>query len=175
MFICAAINAPAQQSKVTYQPLVQAGLLEGERGSAVQLQSVQGVRYKTWSAGVGAGLDYYHTRSIPLFLDVRKRFGKKEGSAFVYADGGYNFPWLTTTDKLSFNHSKGGLYYDAGIGYELAAKKKSRLFFSAGYTLKKFETMYDYIICPSIAPCVTQTNSYAYSLRRLSIKAGLSF
>ncbi len=170
------VGATAQTSKISYGGLVQAGLLEGERGSAFGLQTVQGLKYKTWSAGIGTGLDYYHTRSIPLFLDLRKTFSKKDKGAFVYADGGYAFPWLTTADKANFiNKAKAGAYFDAGVGYGFALKKKNRLFFSAGYSYKAFKTIYEYVICPFIGPCFTQSEIQAYKLRRLSIKAGLSF
>ena len=175
-WLVTAMTASAQKSKAVYQPLIQAGLLEGENGSAFQLQTVQGLKYKTWSAGIGAGLDYYHTRSIPLFLDLRKALGQKNKGAFVYADGGYNFPWLTTANKAALiNDARSGYYFDTGIGYEFPVMKQNRFFFSAGYAYKTFKTVYEYVICPFLGPCFTQAEVQAYRLRRVSLKAGLRF
>lgn len=174
--LATAAMASAQKNKLTYQPLIQVGLLEGEGGSAFQLQTVQGVQLKTWSAGVGAGLDYYHTRSVPVFLDLRKAFPHKRQGAFVYADGGYNFPWLTTTDKQFFSgETKGGLFYDAGLGYEFPVSSSQRLFFSAGYSYKFQQQEFSNFYCPFIGPCYTDNSVMKYSLRRLSIKTGLRF
>lgn len=179
LFVVALVTASvgfAQKAKITFHPSVQAGLLEGERGGALQLQTVQSIGYKTWSFGLGAGLDYYHTRSIPLFADVRKALSKKEQRPFVYVDGGYHFPWLTTADKEALiTEAKGGLYYDAGIGYEFPVMKKNRFFFSAGFGYKAYKGIHRYTICPFMGPCFVQTEVLDYQLRRLSIKTGLCF
>lgn len=176
LFLLVAVTMKAQRKGLKLQSVVQAGLLEGEAGSALQLQAIERVRYRTWSAGIGAGLDYYGIRTIPLFLDIRKAFGSKEKTAFVYADGGYNFPWLREKDKLySGSESKGGLYYEAGIGYQLPVLKGSGLTFSAGYSYKGYQMETGDIICPFIGPCYNQTSTIIYRLRRLSVKAGLRF
>ncbi len=167
----------AQKKEVNFQSLVQVGLLEGEQGAALQLQTINGIQYKTWSAGIGVGLDYYHTRTIPLFLDVRKAFSGKEKSAFIYASGGYNFSWLSRNDKEWFvTDGKGGLYYDAGIGYQLPVMKNSSLFFSVGYSVKKISTTNMDGIIIAIFPAPPPTYyQYNYTLQRISIKTGLRF
>ena len=172
-----AVTVTPQTKKAGYEGLVQAGLLEGERGSAFQLQTVQGVKYKTWSAGIGAGLDYYHTRSIPLFFDLRKSFSQKSKGAFIYADGGYNFLWLTTADKGGFvEETKGGLYWAAGIGYALPVFKSQKLFFDIGFSQKRFSKVEDTMPYLSIwPPPASAYEKLTYSLNRLSIKTGLSF
>lgn len=171
------LNMQAQKKELKFQSVIQVGLLEGEQGSALQLQTIQGLKCKTWSAGVGVGLDYYHTRTIPLFLDVRKALGRKENTVFVYVGGGYNFPWLKEVDKIGFeNDSKGGLYYDAGIGYQLPVFKTQQLFFSAGFSQKNFSKTYNSMPYLSIWPPPPQAyQQYKYLVRRLSIKAGLRF
>ena len=114
------LQATAQKNSYRFQSNMQFGLLEGEQGSAFQLQTINGVQHKTWFAGLGVGLDYYHTRSIPLFLNVRKEIFKGEKTPFVYASGGYHFPWLRAEDKDWYiTETKGGLYFDAGIGYQV--------------------------------------------------------
>ena len=175
--LAAVVTVQAQEKGLKFQSLVQGGLLEGEQGSALQLQTINGINFKTWSAGVGVGLDYYHTRSIPLFLDVRKAFSTQKKTAFLFASGGYNFPWLRKEDKLwMVSNSKGGMYYEAGIGYQVPVLKASALFFSAGYSVKEFSTTsqngFVIAIYPSPAPYYFQNN---YNLQRISIKTGLRF
>ncbi|MDQ6608759.1 MAG: hypothetical protein M3Y85_02960 [Bacteroidota bacterium] len=175
------LNMQAQHKKFTFHSLIQAGLLEGEQGSALQLQTINGIKYKAWLAGIGIGVDYYHTRSIPLFLDVRKAFCGNEKTAFVYASGGYNFPWLTTTNKQNFiTGATGGLYYDAGVGFELPVLKGQHLFFSAGYSAKYLTTtqqtwIYIDYVWPGPSTASDYKLQYHYSLQRISIKAGLRF
>src|ERR1700693_3532063 len=82
-----------------YHSINSVGLLEGETGSAFQLQTINGVNYKSWFAGAGLGLDFYRLRTIPLFADFRKEFGKSSNKIFVYSDVGINFSWVTDQQK----------------------------------------------------------------------------
>ena len=86
------LSASAQE-KFVFHSQNFAGLLEGQAGSAFQLQTINGVQNKGWFTGIGAGLDYYRFRSVPLFLNMSKFLfdGKK---FFVSGNGGVNFPWL---------------------------------------------------------------------------------
>lgn len=173
------MQASAQDKSFSFQSTVQAGLLEGEIGSAFQLQTVQGFRHKTWFAGVGGGLDYYHTRTIPLFLSLRKTFSSGVKTPFVYVNGGYHFPWLRQQDKLwNDSRAEGGLYYDAGVGYQVPVMKTSALFFTVGFSQKNFNISHSngyYIdIWPYPGPTLPRT-TLDYNLRRLSIQTGLRF
>lgn len=168
----------AQQSGYKLQTMVQGGLIEGESGNAFQLHTVNGFQYKTWFAGVGAGLDYYHVRSIPVFLNVRKAFQNSEKTPFVYLSGGYHFPWLKEEDKLwHITETSGGLYYDAGLGYQLPVGKKSSLFFSAGFSQKRYQEKVTDDVWIAIWPWPgpQQTRLVDYNLRRLSIQTGIRF
>lgn len=174
-----SLQVAAQQKRIIFESSVQGGLLEGESGSAFQLGTINGIQYKKWSAGIGAGLDYYHTRSIPLYLAFRKTFGSGTKAPFLYANGGYHFPWLTTEDKSWWYsaESKGGLYFDAGIGYQLPVfKKNSALFFTAGFSQKNFtHERTDGPVIAIYPPIPPSTRFYEYNMRRLSIQTGLRF
>src|SRR5688500_14661728 len=103
----------ATKEKIQFQAIIQGGMLAGSSGYAGQLQTIQGVRYKTWSAGIGAGIDYYYERSVPLFLQLRKNIFMKPHTPFVYADLGGHSPWLKDGLAKSgwmVQKSKGGLY-----------------------------------------------------------------
>ncbi|HET7897958.1 MAG TPA: hypothetical protein VFL47_09820 [Flavisolibacter sp.] len=171
------LQAGAQKNTIAYDGSIRGGLLEGDNGSAFQLQTVNGIRYKTWSAGIGAGLDYYFARSLPVFLELRKSFGSSLKAPFVYAGGGYNFPWLKEEEKeWGFVEANGGLYADAGIGYQIPVLKKSLLFFSLGYSQKAYERLQSPPVWIDIYPSPPMpTYTYQYNLRRISIKTGLRF
>jgi hypothetical protein len=176
-FIILAFAATAQKKGLSYQGSVQGGLLEGEIGSAFQLSTINGVQYKTWSAGLGAGIDYYQTRSIPVFLSMRKAFGSGTKAPFVYANGGYHFPWLKQSDKTWYTlEADGGLYYDAGIGYQLPVFKKSALFFTAGFSQKNMRRKEHDGVWIAIWPAPPpQIRTIEQNLRRLSIQTGIRF
>lgn len=171
------VQGAAQSQKFSFNSSVQAGLLEGEVGSAFQLQTVNGFQHKTWFGGVGVGLDYYHTRTIPLFLSFRKSFNNEVKTPFVYVNGGYHFPWLRQQDKLwGETTANGGLYYDAGVGYQVPVLKTSALFFTVGFSQKNFSTTNEQGYYIDIWPRPTpQRTTFDYSLRRLSIQTGLRF
>ena len=167
----------AQKNKPGFQSIVQGGILEGERGTSFQLQIINGIKYRTWSTGIGVGLDHYHTRSIPLFLDLRKTIFRETQTPFIYASAGYHFPWTRPKDALMWSNenAKGGIYYDAGIGYQFAFLKRNSLFFSAGYSYKKFsQEVAQYVYC-FVGPCPEHKQTFEYQVRRLSIKTGLRF
>jgi hypothetical protein len=158
------------------------GLLEGQTGSSFQLQSINGAQYKTWFTGIGVGLDYYRYRTIPLFLDIRKEFGKKAGKPFIYMDGGINFSWVTDSQKNMYgidDHFKNGFYTDLGAGYKISMGKRNALLISLGYSNKKLTESYtsyyftyiDFFNQTSSNP----TTKINYSLNRLSLKLGWSF
>lgn len=157
----------------------QVGVLTGERGSSFLAQTINGIRYKTWFAGVGVGLDFYKTRGIPLFLDIRKYILNKPATPFIYADGGIHYSWPTEKDKEAgwnvtrkFNN---GLYYDFGLGYKAPINQKHAFLLSVGYSVKKIEeTNTSIFYCPQ-CPNQESVERFNYTFNRLSIKAGWQF
>ena len=159
------------------------GLLEGQAGSAFQLQTINGAQYKSWLAGIGVGLDYYRFRTIPLFADVRKEFGKSGNKFFVYADAGINFYWKKDKDAKQFyvdDKFKNGFYGEAGLGYKLKINQKIALIFSGGYSYKKLTeegSSYPSYMYPILAgtefPIAKEKINYNFN--RLVLKAGIEF
>jgi hypothetical protein len=185
LFCSMALMASAQENKSTprwqFHSLNNLGLLEGQTGSSFQLQSINGVQFQSWFAGVGIGLDYYRYRSVPLFLDIRKEFGKKANKPFLYADGGINFPWVTDSEKSIYaadDHFGNGFYADLGAGYKISMGKKNSLLLSLGYSNKKLTETYTSPFVTYIDffnPTSSPATKINYSLNRLSIKLGWSF
>jgi hypothetical protein len=161
------------------------GLIEGQAGSAFQLQTINGAGYKSWFGGVGLGIDYYRYRTIPLFIDIRREFGQTGNKLFAYADLGINFSWLTDNQKMNYHtddHFGNGFYSDLGLGYKIAVGRNNGLLLSIGYSYKKitetyqsyyyFDPPYNYTGQP---PGDLPVEKIQYSLNRLNIKMGWVF
>jgi hypothetical protein len=180
IFILSGLSLYSQEantgnSRIRFQSDMQLGFLEGSAGPFFQIQSVNGIRYKTYSIGIGAGLDYYAMRSIPLFLDIKKDLFKNRQTPFFYLSGGRHFPWEEAPiNDWTKSSPESGLFYDAGIGYAIPLKKQSILF-SAGYSFKAFDEVVENEVVCITWPCPQFKESYSYKLRRLSIRAGIRF
>jgi hypothetical protein len=188
LWICNATTFAclAQQKKSDnpwgFQSVLNVGLLEGQTGSAFQLQTINGAQYKSWFAGVGLGLDYYRFRTIPLFLDIRKEFGSGSSRVFLYADAGISFSWVTDQQKLGYtdDHFSNGFYSDMGLGYKAIVGKRNAVLISVGYSHKKSTESYaTYYFYPQGYPPgpmgSVPKEQINYSLNRLSIKMGWMF
>jgi hypothetical protein len=168
----------AQEKKdehLSLYSIFQEGIVTGESGTVLQLQLINGIRYKTFFAGAGAGLDYYYERSIPVFLDLRKKIFDKLSAPFLYADGGYAFLRQKTRDAGQMD-SHGGLFYELGAGYEVHLYKKLKLLLCAGYSYKGLSKTINKMPWLSVwPPPPNALDKYEYSLRRISFKAGFRF
>jgi hypothetical protein len=169
------------QSKIIFSSQNYAGLLEGEDGSKFQLQTINGLKYKTWFVGVGTGIDWYYRRSIPAFVSLSKDFFRKGNrNFFVSAGGGFNFPWKADNNYNELGYtvvkSRSGVYYEAGFGYRIGiGKKNDAVLIQLGYSYKHVseDGKAGYIIF--ILPETYSVDRFDYHLRRLSLKFGWSF
>jgi len=162
-------------SSCSFISINQAGFVAGEASDSYQLQTVNGVQYKSWMIGAGVGIDGYRYRSIPVFLQLRKEFDLSTNAFFLYNDIGLNYPWVKDNQKQSYvapGSYSHGIYYDGGLGYRLSLKRQS-LVFSSGFSLKEMSENRSSATCPFIGPCFESKDVYHYSLKRLSFKVGL--
>lgn len=173
LIACRGYTQEKSMRHVSFRSIFQEGIVTGESGTDLQLQLVNGINYKNFYAGMGIGLDYYYERSVPVFLDLRGKIFNKPSSPFVYADGGYSCLWEKTKDANQ-SASSGGLFYEFGIGYEVHIYKKLKLLFSSGYSYKSLSKTIN-LMPWTIPPPKEAIYKYDYSLRRISVKAGLSF
>ncbi len=161
-------------------------LLEGEADHTFgQFQLVNGIQYNAWFYGLGLGIDYYgDKRSVPLFADVKRNLKKGNKTPFVYADAGYNFSWLRDRDKMSFwgtdYKTRGGLFYETGIGYQFILKNKMAFGLSAGYSFKQQKEMFTRYVFVDFPPYNQPAQNvppeiYDYKFRRISLKFNCSF
>ena len=178
-FICClvvalfSLSAYTQKSKIKFNSLNMVGLAAGESRPFGLLQTVNGVIYNSWFAGIGVGLDYYSYKTIPVFFDLRRDISK----GFIYADLGYNFPWKEKPGKeIPFYNSyqfTRGLYSDIGIGYKINLRNNPSFLFSAGYSYKKVYNKIGVVSPCLVAPCPEDFSKYEYEYGRIILKAGI--
>ena len=162
-------------NKLRFRSTHQVGFQSGEAGTELQLQTINGIQYKTFSTGIGVGLDYYKERSVPLFLNVQKNLLQKPRTPFIYADGGYHFAWpKEKPEEWMRTDVEGGLYYDLGIGYRFPAFKTGAVHISLGYSVKEVSEKVKRNIWISSLPMPEDFQRFDYTLRRYSFKMGLT-
>jgi len=177
-FVLLSICMSAQK-KVNFSSQNYIGLLEGGRGSSLQLQTINGARFDSWFIGLGTGIDWYYLRSIPLFASVNRDFFKKaKRSFYLSANAGLNFPWQTDNYHNEWGYSDtkaySGLYWSAGLGYKIGiGKMDDALLIQLGYDYKHLseKVNYPFMVFESQNP----NDKFDYHLRRLSARIGWSF
>ncbi len=65
------------QEKMKFSSTTSGGIATGEIGTFGILQTANGLDYKKWFAGIGAGYDSYYYKTIPLFVDARRFINKQ--------------------------------------------------------------------------------------------------
>ena len=171
------LSSPAQD-KFVFHSQNWVGMLEGQAGSAFQLQTINGVQKKGWFTGIGTGIDYYRFRSIPLFLNISKFLftGQK---FFVSGNGGVNFPWLKSEGSgwniISVNYPA-KVFFESGIGYKIGKSKSGNgVMINAGYSYKHIRENYQVTNPCTDSPCPELYEINDYRLRRISLKIGYVF
>lgn len=165
------------QEKMKFNSTTSGGLAIGEKGTFGILQTVNGLDYKKWFAGIGAGYDSYYYKTIPLFVDAR-RFINKQNNIFIYADAGYNFSWKNKPKEVSryssYNFS-GGFYSDIGVGIKAKFIKKTSLSITTGYSSKSLYNKVHVVNPCLVGPCPENIYDYTYNFRRIILKTGILF
>ena len=166
----------SQSVKPRFKSINATGIALGESHPKILFQTVNGLKYKDWFAGVGIGLDEYEIKSLPLFADLRMDFGK-EKKGFIYGDIGYNFFLEDKSREHVFSGSessyKGGVYTDIGIGVRANLFKKVKMVFSLGHsykTIKETRVVEMWCLFP---PCPASVDRYTYNYGRLNLKVGI--
>jgi hypothetical protein len=142
------------------------GILSGEAGNYGQLQSINGLYKRVWFVGVGAGLDYYRFRSIPLFASVTRDLLSGKHGLYVTGDAGTNIPWYKRPSFGMASTFHAGLYWSGSLGYRFRISQKGQaLLLSVGYSYKELsEDVKGY-----------WAGLYRYHNDRASIKIGWRF
>jgi len=179
MAICSGLNQTIAQYVPSYSGMFNAGLFYGSNKSKAQVQTIHGVAYKGWFAGLGGGIDDYFQQSIPVFLDVRKNILNKESTPFIYVDGGLNIVTKGTEENWGKTKMESGQFYEGGVGYKVSLNGKIALNFAAGYSAKTHEVKtYQKRTIPTPPYILSEWilgNTEKYELQRFVMKVGLQF
>lgn len=97
---------------------------------------------------VGAGIELYTARSIPLYVEYRQKINQRPGYFFFYAGGGVNFTTPSSYDRQNATsiddvepvqfHS--GWYAHYGIGKFLIRKPRKNTMLLLGNSMKTYGT-----------------------------------
>lgn len=158
-----------QKQQLKWNMLASAGLAAGESNTKPVFQLSGGLKYSRFFTGIGIGYDTYEFNSIPVFADWRMMFGKKR-AAFLYANGGYNFPGKYREDNdLSKTEDgiKGGFYGDLGIGYRMPLGSLHRLAISAGFSQKNIRQRKVFVYPCLTGDCPEDIREYRYRFNRI--------
>jgi hypothetical protein len=176
LFSFVAFSQQTKETVVKPYVLAQTAIIIGESEPQEQYLLSGGIRKRTWLLGAGIGVDDYHTRSVPVFVDVRKQLHARINTPFAFANAGYHFLWEKDERKDFFElDSEGGLYYDLGIGYQIGLTKKLKLLLSGSYTGKHFSKTKNVQPWVSTGPTPESIRTYEYRLSRATLKLGLAF
>lgn len=171
LFAPAFAHAQVQHKKTNkwgWRTNASTGIIAGAKGTEALFQLSGGITYDRYFFGVGAGLDRYELRSIPLFADLRIDFLKTR-AAFVYLNVGYTLPgdydnseeFYKTSDDMN-----GGLYFDSGLGYRIPLGGTHNLLFSAGYSQKRMSHEKVFTYPCGTEPCYNSPmNTYVYDYK----------
>jgi len=158
---------------------VYGGLLEGQSGTSFNIQTVGGVRRLNWYYGLGAGLDHYFLRSMPVFASVNRYLISGKNRFFVQGEAGANFV-LTTREINRGNNVINdkflpGLYWSGGIGFSTPVGKRNAVMFNVGYSFKQITEDREKAVQCLVPPCPPSNEHYKYDLRRIGVKIGWFF
>ncbi|HMK26086.1 MAG TPA: hypothetical protein VK483_08660 [Chitinophagaceae bacterium] len=156
------------------------GFVAGKTDVHLQLQTINGLKWKSWFGGIGAGIDWYYLRSIPVFASVNRSFLQKgKRSLLLSADAGINFPWRGNIyyDFPPYDHKQySGLYCAGGVGYKFGVgKADNAILMQLGYSFKRLgekTTSVYYCLTP---PCPENIERFDYRLNRVSFRLGWGF
>ena len=169
------------QQKPRFSTQNSVGLLVGEADNAPQLQTINGVAFNNWFTGIGAGIDWYYQRSIPVFLSVSRSFTTSpRRKLFLTSGAGVNYAWgkpeyFTNGWGYELQFSP-GLFWTAGLGYKMnIGKQNDHLLIQLGYNNKTHTQETSYAMPCFVAPCPVSKESYKYSFNALSLRLGWGF
>src|SRR6478752_7242725 len=143
LFLTTVCGLAQANKKTSFYLHPQAALLNGDHSVSGQVLVSGGIEKNAFSIGIGAAIDYYKIRTVPLFADLRAAFGK-DRAIFSYLNLGSNIAWALESQSNTYwtmgrsNKSvfSNGVYTDIGIGYSFRKAKKNSVTMSIGYSMK---------------------------------------
>lgn len=168
------------KSGLRYFNITQAGLLQGQNQHTYSIQTINGVTYKKYNAGIGIALDNYGLKSLPVFADLRYSLVTKKKSTWqVYADAGLNIPLhndglpAKKPNGTPWNTMHNSFYGEAGFSYSIALVRRFSLIAGAGYNYKTFK--YTETVYTGDISFPERNTDYTYHYSKFVIRLGFGF
>ena len=170
----------SQKSKIQYSGMYEIGMVIGKAYTKANPQIVQGISFKNYFTGIGAALDPYGFRTIPVFAQFRYALHQTKSSPFAFASLGVSIPWNNGTIPEKYYNSDDtwhklntGPYAEVGIGYKVMLNERHAINLMAGYCYKRFSytektSYYTYEL-------QQYEDKYSYDYRRISLRVGFQF
>lgn len=179
------VHAQQVKQKGVLSVSTEIALLNGDNHVNGQVFMSTGVEKNGWYIGAGSGFDYYKYRTVPVFADVKKYFGKGNRQLFIYANGGTDIAWPTANQKNLRNGGgwgwspspgvfKNGVYTDLGFGYTLFNSKHRGFFTALGYSTKTITEIYDESVWNGTT-AVMAKRTLDYTMNRILFRIGYKF
>lgn len=179
-----AISAFSQ--KLKYAGSVETALVNGSHETELAVNTTHGIRFGNWSTSVGAGIDYYRFRSVPLFIDVKRYIPLNKIQPYIQASAGVNIAWATDeqriiqkywsswwpqTDTLPFNN---GFHSKLVFGVVFNPQKQVKIAAFAGWNYKTQSTTVETMV-QNGSSWVSEPRITTYKMSRLSIGLNIGF
>jgi len=172
--------AQAGKGHLPFYNITQFGFLQGEKQHTYSIQTINGIGWRKYNAGIGISLDNYGYQSLPVFADLRYSLLKKNKTALqVYGDAGLNVPLRSNElpaklpNGQPWNKLHVSFYGEAGLSYSVAIQRKLLLVAGLGFNYKTFKyTETDYtgdITMPE------QQYDYTYHYSKYVVRMGFGF
>jgi hypothetical protein len=152
-------------------------LVTGAAENSWQWQVVGAVVKKNWVAGIGAGMDYYRYRTVPVFLSVRREELFRR-LFFGYAGVGLTIPAVTDGQKKAFTVSDKfytGVYAETGVGIRIPVRGKWSARVSLGYGFKSLREKAVYPDFSGSVPPLENVISYRHSFQLVHLRTVIGF
>ncbi len=172
-----SVHASEAQLRPLWRSELNAGIVVGEKGDYFHGTAVTGLKYRGWYSGVGAGLDMYRFKTVPLFIALNKQFTSNPSGFYAFANGGINFPsgevqrpdWVDSKFRPS-------IYTATGLGYRVGWKNRREvLLLNAGYSFKRLKEKQTQVSPCLFPPCPETVNNYNYDMNTWIMRFGLQF
>jgi hypothetical protein len=174
----------AQQKQWKPWGVAEAGLIVGSYGPSGDLRVQGGMKKGDWLFGLGAAHDGYKYQSIPVFVQARKMFGKKQIKPFVMGSAGANFEhvkdvyddrvYIAIIAPPQYSYST-GLYGELAAGLAFRTHKTFGFNLSFGYTRKTMTENYSWTILNGSGTGENNFGSTKYLMNRWAFRLAISY
>ncbi len=163
------LRAQVKKKALHWFNATQWGWLMGEKQHTYSIQTVTGVLYKKWSAGIGVAFDTYGYRSLPVFADGAYTLAGNKSPLQVYADAGLNIPLSSKNlphkypDGDVWNTLHASFYGELGLRYQIALSRGFCIIPGIGFNYKTFKYTETAYTGDVTVPTLNSHYTYRYS------------